>query len=99
MHGEKVAFGLITQLVLEGKPSALINEVMAFCIEVGLPVHLGMLGIAELTAEKLDTIAGRATAPGETSHNEPFEITPKLMADAIIAADSLGKRFHHFLCD
>lgn len=99
MHGEKVAFGLITQLVLEGKPNALINEVMAFCIEVGLPVHLGMLGIEELTAEKLDTIAGRATAPGETSHNEPFEITPKLMADAIIAADGLGKSFHHYLCD
>lgn len=93
MHGEKVAFGLITQLVLEGKSSDLIHEVMSFCQEVGLPVHLGELGISELTPHKLDTISGRASAPGETCHNEPFEITPRLLSDAIVAADAMGKAF------
>lgn len=93
MHGEKVAFGLLTQLVLEGKPSSLIREVQYFCRAVGLPIHLGQLGIRELTAENLDTISGRASAPGETCHNEPFEVTPKLLADAIIAADALGRNF------
>jgi glycerol dehydrogenase len=65
LHGEKVAFGTLVQLVLEGKPRAQIED--------------------------LEQIAARATAPGETMHNEPFEITPDLVADAILAADAVWR--------
>jgi len=44
-HGEKVAFGLLTQLVLEGKPKAEIDEVVQFCVDVGLPVTLDDVGV------------------------------------------------------
>jgi glycerol dehydrogenase len=90
-HGEKVAFGTLVQLVLEGKPQAQIDEVVRFSTEVGLPVTLAAIGLGELSREMLERVATRATAPGETMHNEPFEVTPDLVADAILAADALGR--------
>jgi glycerol dehydrogenase len=90
-HGEKVAFGLLVQLALEGAPRATVQEVLTFCSEVGLPITLGDIGLMEPTRSQLDSIARRASAPGETIHNEPFEVTPEIVADAILAADALGK--------
>lgn len=92
-HGEKVAYGLITQLVLEGKPRSLIEEVMRFATEVGLPITLAEIGLHELSKDTLHQIAKRATAKGETIHNEPFEVRPDMVADAVLAADALGKNW------
>jgi glycerol dehydrogenase len=92
-HGEKVAFGLLVQLVLEGVPSATLEKVMAFSSAVGLPITLAEIGLTKLTRDQLDPIARRATVPGETIHNEPFEVTPDIVADAILAADGLGRRW------
>jgi glycerol dehydrogenase len=91
LHGEKVAFGLLVQLVAEGKSKSLIDEIMTFCQSVGLPLTLAQVGIKKLSKEELMQIATRSCAPGETAHNEPFEVTPALVADAIIAADKLGQ--------
>lgn len=91
-HGEKVAFGLLTQLVLEGRPSDEIEEVVAFCLEVGLPVTLAEVGLLDLRTDLLKEIAIRSVAPGETAHNEPFEVSSDMVADAIVAADSIGRR-------
>ena len=44
-HGEKVAFGVIALLVLEGRDQALIDEVIDFCLRVGLPVTLPDIGV------------------------------------------------------
>jgi glycerol dehydrogenase len=90
-HGEKVAFGLLVQLVLEGAPRATVAEVLGFSSEVGLPITLAGIGLHELPRDRLDPIARRATAPGETIHNEPIEVTPEMVADAILAADAMGR--------
>ncbi|HYM12941.1 MAG TPA: glycerol dehydrogenase, partial [Bryobacterales bacterium] len=90
-HGEKVAFGTLVQLVLEGKPRSLLDEVLGFSTEVGLPTTLADIGLTEMPAEVLAQIATRATAKGETIHNEPFEVTPAMVADAIRAADATGR--------
>ena len=90
-HGEKVAFGTLVQLVLEGKPSATIDEVLRFCTKVGLPITLAEIGMSEPTAEIVDQVATRATAEGETIHNEPFEVQPAMVANAILAADAAGR--------
>jgi glycerol dehydrogenase len=90
-HGEKVAYGLLVQLVLEGQPRAVLDEVLGFATGVGLPVTLADIGLADLPGELLRRVAGRATAEGETIHNEPFEVRPDMVADAILAADALGR--------
>ncbi len=33
-HGQKVAFGTITQLVMEGRPAEDLDEVIGFCLSV-----------------------------------------------------------------
>lgn len=90
-HGEKVAFGALVQVVMEGKPRSLIEEVLAFSSEVGLPVTLAEIGLGGTDRETLGRIAARATAQGETIHNEPFEVTSEMVADAILAADATGR--------
>jgi glycerol dehydrogenase len=64
---------------------------MQFAAAVGLPLTLADIGLSELTPEMLKQIASRATAKGETIHNEPFVVRPDMVADAIQAADARGR--------
>lgn len=91
LHGEKVAFGTLVQLVLEGRPQPAIDELVGFCRAVGLPVTLAGIGLTGATAAVVSRIAVRACAAGETIHNLPFAVTPAAVADAIRAADALGQ--------
>ena len=93
MHGEKVAFGLITQLMLELQPKSVVEEVLAFSNRVGLPTTFADIGIGSPSQELLEMVAKRATAPGETIHNEPITVTPVLVVEAMRAADSVGTSF------
>ena len=97
MHGEKVAFGLLAQLMLESQPQSVVNEVLAFSNSVGLPTTFAEIGIANPDTNLLAMVAERASAPGETIHNEPMAITPKLVLDAMRAADAAGNAFREAL--
>jgi len=90
-HGEKVAFGVLVQLVLEGKPSSLVHQVLEFSTEMGLPVTLADIGLGDASSDTLNQVAARGTAKGETIHNEPFEVSPGMVFDAIRAADATGR--------
>jgi glycerol dehydrogenase len=68
-----------------------LEQVLHFATEVGLPVTLAEVGLTDLPSELLRQVSARATAPGETIHNEPFEVRPDMVADAIRAADALGR--------
>ena len=92
-HGEKVAFGTITQLVLENVPAEELQDIIDWCIELGLPVTFKQLGINEVTEEKLMAVAEAACAEGDTLHNMPFEVTPKSVCAALKAADAYGRYF------
>jgi glycerol dehydrogenase len=92
-HGEKVAFGTLVQLVLEGAPHETIAEVLTFSQSVSLPITLDEIGLCDAARERLAPIASRATGPGETIHNEPFEVVPAMVVDAILAADAIGRDF------
>ena len=87
-HGEKVAFGTITQLVLENIPAEELEDIIDWCIELGLPVTLKELGITEVTDEKLIAVATAACAENDTLHNMPFVVTPETVCAAIKAADA-----------
>jgi len=92
-HGEKVAFGTIAQLVLENADKAELEQVVRFCIALGLPVSLFQLGIKEITEQKIMTVATTACQEGETIYNMPMEINPDIVYAAILAADSIGKYY------
>lgn len=92
-HGEKVAFGAITELVLENRPFAEIEEAILFCKSVGLPFTLADLGVGDVTPEELMSVAVASCGPGETMPNEPFEVTPSDVYGALLAADAIGKMY------
>lgn len=92
-HGEKVAFGTIVQLVLENCPLAEMEEVIRFCISVGLPTTLDEMGIKTVKADEIKKVAEASCASGETIYNMPFEVTPEDVYAAIISADEIGKIF------
>lgn len=93
MHGEKVAFGLLAQLMLESQSNAVIEEVLEFSTSVGLPTTFAGIGIDNPNQDLLEMVAQRATRTGETIHNEPMQITTKLVIEAMRAADSAGMAF------
>ena len=88
-HGEKVAFGTLTQLVLENADE--LYEVLDFCVEVGLPVTFAQLGVEDASYERVLEVAKLACADNDTLHNMPFEVTPEKVAAAMLAADAYGR--------
>lgn len=97
-HGEKVAFGVLVQLVLENAHIEEIEEVLDFCTQVGLPVTIAELGFHDSAPnyrEKLMATAKLSCAEGETMHNMPFEVTAEDVYAAIVTADRLGRDWLH----
>lgn len=92
-HGEKVAFGTIVQLVLENAAEEELEEVMDFCVRVGLPITLAELGVENPTPEQIMEVAKATAVEGETIHNMPFKVTTEDVYAAIMAADNLGRNF------
>ena len=92
-HGEKVAFGTLTQLVLENAPLEDIDEILDFCVTVGLPITLAELNITDVTEEKLRAVAEAAAAETDTIHNMPFTVTADDVYAAILVADALGQEY------
>ena len=92
-HGEKVAFGTIAQLVLENAPTEELEEVLDFCLAVGLPVCLGDIGVPEISEEELRQVAEKACIPEESIHSMPFPITVEGVMAAIITADRIGSAY------
>ncbi len=92
MHGEKVGFGIITQLCLDDEVD--VDEVLAvvdFQIEVGLPVTFADVNLEGVSRDRLRQIGEVCAGEGSLCHNHPFEITPESVVDAMIAADALGR--------
>lgn len=92
-HGEKVAFGTLCQLVLENADMEEIEEVLEFCISVGLPVCFEDLGVKSITDAQLSEVAAKACIPEESVHAMPFPVTTDMVAATIIVADKMGRQF------
>ena len=91
LHGEKVAFGIVCQMVLGNTPAETVDKVMRFMVAIGLPVTLADLGVAA-ERDKVLAIAEK-TANGPLIHQEPFAVTTERVYGAIIAADALGRKY------
>lgn len=92
-HGEKVAFGTVAQLVLENAKVEELEEVMSFCVSLGLPVCLADIGIDEISEEELRQVAEKSCIKEESIHAMPFPITVESVMAAIKTADAIGRKF------
>jgi len=93
MHGEKVAFGVISQLCLdEDMDTDEMNMIVDFQIAVGLPVTFAELNLEGVTRERLQVVGDACGGEGSLCQNHCFEVTADDAIDAMIAADALGEQ-------
>ena len=94
-HGEKVAFGVLCLLMLEGRPLAEIEDIARFCKSVGLPTTLADLKLGKATADDIGRVAKAALKEGSITWRVAVPLSVEIVRDAIIALDafttSLGK--------
>ncbi|AIQ14756.1 glycerol dehydrogenase [Paenibacillus durus] len=92
MHGEKVAFATIVQLVLENAPIHEIEETITFCLRTGLPTTLKELHLSAEKPDRLWIAAEASCAPDSPMANMPFSVTPESVLEAMLKADQLGRQ-------
>jgi glycerol dehydrogenase-like iron-containing ADH family enzyme len=68
-HGGKVAFRLLTQLILEGRPREESNTILRFSTTVGRPATLREIGDDESHEVAIKEISERPMGPVESYHN------------------------------
>ena len=91
-HGEKVAYGLLVQLLLEKAPQSEWDEVFGFCKAVGLPTKLADLGVTEVKEEEIRKVAEAACVPTQSTKNVRADITPEEVYEAIMKVDEIGRK-------
>ncbi|WP_411349987.1 iron-containing alcohol dehydrogenase family protein [Paenibacillus sp. WLX2291] len=91
LHGEKVAFGLLTQWVLEGKEPQELHRLASWLHQLDLPVTLNQLGI-ESDHEQAATIIANGLALREgAAQNLAFAVDAGSVKQAILRAHELGR--------
>jgi glycerol dehydrogenase len=60
-HGELVAFGTLTQLMLEGRKPDFLDKIFGFCKTVGLPTTFAELMLKNLTDDAIGKVADVAS--------------------------------------
>lgn len=92
LHGEKVAFATLAQLMLEKAPAAEVDTVVDFCRMAGLPVTLSEMGLSGIPRDKLAEVASASCAEEGPMSCMPFTVSPEQVLKAILAADKRGQQ-------
>lgn len=88
LHGEMVAIGLLTQLVLENQTNE-ARKVARFFAKVGLPVHFGQLSLStQNQVQMVEVMEAAVAAP--IMANEPMPVTIEALVEAASQANDLG---------
>ena len=87
-HGEKVAYGTLTQLFMENRPTEEIDAYIDLYQALNLPTTLKELHLDPEDRDALIRVGKQATIEGETIHNMPYIVTAEDVADALIAVDA-----------
>jgi len=91
-HGEKVAFGTLTGLVLNDTDPDDMEAVFSFCEKIGLPTTLAEIGLADIGESALMAAAEKACESGSSIHHEAGTVTPVRVLNAMLAADAIGRK-------
>ena len=93
LHGFEVAYGLMVQFILEGRPDDFILEMMGFYRDVGLPTSLADLGLKEVTEEIIELIVGATCADQDSHiHKMTVPVDEAKLRGAILLVESLAQK-------
>lgn len=97
LHGEKVGFGILVQLRLEevigGNRLAgqARRQLLPFFQELGLPVSLEDLGLADASLSDLQQVATFACRPDSDLHHLPFPVDPSDLLAALVSSTTTSE--------
>ncbi|MFP4170260.1 MAG: glycerol dehydrogenase [Methanomassiliicoccales archaeon] len=90
-HGDLVAIGTLTQLIMENRSRELLEEVLNFCLTVGLPTTLEEIGV---TYDDLEMCAKATCDPGHPyADRNVYPLTVDRLVDALKACDAIGTAY------
>lgn len=81
-HGERVALGVLFQLVLEGDKDT-VAELMPFYNDVGLPTKLSGIGLKDIDSKGVQELATIMMREKSSIWNLPVEFTPVDIRNAL----------------
>lgn len=90
-HGEKVAYGTLTQMVLEQRPDEEIARYIRFYRSINMPTTLAELHLENERWENLVKIGELANSEGDTLKNLNPNLSAETIAHAIRAVDAFSK--------
>ncbi|WP_087974997.1 glycerol dehydrogenase [Oceanobacillus rekensis] len=88
-HGQKVAYGVLVQLVLEGVPETEVMRYANLFKALELPTTLKELHLEDVSFDDLVKVGEIATSKKETLVNMDPKITPDEVANAILAVNEI----------
>ena len=92
LHGEKVGFGILVQLRLEERlggnrlAAQAHRQLLPLLRDLGLPVCLEDLGLAQASLNDLQQVCSFACREGSDLHHLPFVVTPGALLEALVGA-------------
>lgn len=89
LHGNKVAYGVFVQLVIENKWDE-IEQLIPFYQSLKLPISLKAMDMT-LSVVDYERVAERACEPHETIHYMKEKITPDVVKNAMMALETAMK--------
>ncbi len=92
-HGQKVAYGTLTQLMLEGASQARYEKYFKFLLSFGLPTKLSDLGLDKASDDELFSAAKAACSKNDTMSRLGFKVEPDDVVQALKAVDSYTKNY------
>ncbi len=96
LHGEMVGFGILVQLRLEERRGGnrlagqAHRQLLPLLRQLGLPVTLDDLGLAQASLSELQEVCRFACSEGSDLHHLPFSVTPGALLEALVGAAELS---------
>ena len=87
-HGEKVAYGILTQLMLAGVEEGVYRKYYKFILSLGLPTTFADMNIAKVSEEELLMAAKAACSENDTIDRLPFEVEEDDVVQALKAVNA-----------
>ena len=98
MHGEKVAFGIAVQLMLDPDLDVdFINEVYDFMIRMKLPVTMSDVKMQDVSRERIYALAVERCNAKIMLERHNFKVEPEALCNAFFMAKAYGKKRRELL--
>ncbi len=90
-HGEKVAYGTLTHMMLNQETDDVLARYIRFYRSIDMPTTLKDMHLENASYEELVSVGEVANREADTLRNLCSDITPEMVADALRAVDAFSR--------